>query len=116
MKPALLLVTLYKGVEPRFVNWEDVLLEPVNLVLIDVRAGNIVPRLGQAGTDDEPYVSGSDNRDLHTCSDSLMLMGRNSLPMPDRLPHPLEPVRRWRWTRTDLAGPTGYSVSLCATQ
>ena len=42
VQAALLLVALDEGVEPGFVNGHDVLLEPIDLSLVDVGAGDVV--------------------------------------------------------------------------
>jgi len=51
--------------EPRLVDREPVLLQAVDLPRVDVGARNVVPRLREAGADDQPDVPRSDDGDFH---------------------------------------------------
>ena len=75
----LLLIPFDQAVEARFVNGQDVLLQPIDLFLIDVRADHLISGLRQASANDEADIAGPDDSNLHSRSSSLKLRGRNSL-------------------------------------
>ena len=80
LQAALPLIALDDRVEARLVDRQDVLLQPVDLCLVDVGADDLVAGLGEAGAHDQADVARANDRNVHACSDSLKLRGRNSLP------------------------------------
>jgi hypothetical protein len=62
------LIALDEPLQAGLVDGKDVLLQAVDLLLIQIRADDVVPRLREAGPDDESDVSRSDYRDVHVRS------------------------------------------------
>ena len=71
-----------------YLNIGMTVLQPGDLVLVDVRADHIAAELGEAGARHESHVSRSDYTDIHDC-----------VPSCSRLHTSGSPIDGWRATR-----------------
>ena len=83
----LALIALDEQVETGLVDWDDVLLEPFHLALIEIRAHHVVAGLAETCTHYQTDVSGADDADVHDPG----LWGRRSL-TPEAVGHQGRPL------------------------
>ena len=60
----MILGTFHFG-QPGLVDRNLALFEPVDLILVDVDAGDVVAAVGEAGAGDQADVAGADHDDFH---------------------------------------------------
>ena len=65
MQASVAYVAAHELVESRLIDRNDALLQSLYLGAVDVDAGDIRAHFGEAGSRNEPYISGSNDGDLH---------------------------------------------------
>src|SRR5688500_12258515 len=64
-EPALALIALDQRIQPRLIDRQYVPLQPLDFSFIDVGTADVVARLGEACSNDETDVTGSDDSNVH---------------------------------------------------
>ncbi len=66
-QPAILRVAFDQILQPRLVDGYFALLQPLNLVLIDVHAQNVITHFRKTGARYQAHVAGPENSNFHKC-------------------------------------------------